>query len=81
MKIMIRDVALLNELILKKGFTQRSFGREIEISPAYSNQVLSGKRNPGPKIAKKIADTLEVEFDEIFFIESAYKSDQEKQSA
>lgn len=74
----MRDIALLNELILKKGFTQRSFGREIKISEPYSHQVLNGKRNPGPKIAKNIADTLDVEFDAIFFIESACKSGQSK---
>lgn len=81
MKIIVKDIALLNELMLKKGFTQRSFGREIKISPAYSHQVLSGKRNPGPSIAKKMIDALEVDFDAVFFIESACKSGQEKRTA
>jgi len=81
MKIVVKDIALLNELMLKKGFTQRSFGREIQISPAYSHQVFSGKRNPGPMIAKKISDALDVQFDEIFFIQSACKSEQERQTA
>lgn len=81
MKIVVKDVALLNELLLKKGFTQRSIGREINISPGYSNQIFSGKRNPGAKIARSIIDTLNVEFDEIFFIESACKSDQDKKTA
>jgi len=74
LKIFVRDIALLNELVLKKGFTQRSFGRFIGISEPYANQVLNGKRNPGPRIAKKITDGLNVEFEEIFFIESACKS-------
>lgn len=80
MKIIVRDIALLNELVLKKGFTQRGFGREIKISEPYAYQVLNGKRNPGPKIAKDIATALEVEFDEIFFIQNDCKSYQ-KQSA
>lgn len=78
MKIIIKDIALLNELILKKGFTQRGFGREINISEPYAHQVLNGKRNPGPKIAKNMADALGESFDSIFFIESACKSGQSK---
>lgn len=74
MKIIVKDIGALNELVLKNGFTQRSFGREIQISEAYSHQVLNGKRNPGPQIAKKISAMLNVEFDDIFFIESACKS-------
>lgn len=80
MKIMVKDIDLLNELIIKKGFTQRGFGREINISEPYAHQVLNGKRNPGPKIAKDIAAALDVKFDEIFFIHNACKSYQ-KESA
>jgi len=78
MKIIVKDIALLNEMILKKGFTQRSFGREIGISEPYAHQILNGKRNPGPRIAKSITEALEVEFDTIFFIENACKSDEKK---
>ncbi|OCT12532.1 hypothetical protein A8709_32440 [Paenibacillus pectinilyticus] len=78
MKISVKDIALLNELLLKKGFTQRGLGREINISEVYAHQVLNGKRNPGPKIAKDIAEALNVEFDDIFFINNACKSYQNK---
>lgn len=78
MKIVVLDIALLKELVLKKGYSQRSFGRAINISEPYANQIVNGTRNPGPEIAKKMIDLLEVKFDDIFFIQNACKSGQNK---
>lgn len=76
MKIVLKDQKLLKELLVRNGYTQRSFAREIEISEPYGNQICNGTRNPGPIIAKRIIEKLDVSFDEIFFVDSAYKSDQ-----
>ncbi|WP_245809823.1 helix-turn-helix domain-containing protein [Cohnella massiliensis] len=77
MKILVKDVGELKKLLLIKGFTQRSLGREIGISEPYATQIVNGTRNPGPQIAKKITDALDVDFDTIFFIDSGCKSNQE----
>lgn len=76
MKIKVKDVEYFKRLLLMSGFSQRGYGREIGISEPYANQIANGTRNPGPKIAKLTAELLEVEFDDIFFIEDAHKSDQ-----
>jgi len=76
MKIKLKSVDEFKRLLLVNGFTQRSYGREIGISEAYANQIANGNRNPGPKIAKATADLLGVDFEDIFFIVDACKSDQ-----
>ncbi|ONK21194.1 hypothetical protein BLX87_22975 [Bacillus sp. VT-16-64] len=76
MKIKLRDVDEFKKLLLINGYTQRGYGRKIGISEPYANQIANGTRNPGPNIAKKTVELLQVEFDEIFFIESACKSNQ-----
>lgn len=79
LKIKLRDVDTFKTLLLTSGYTQRGYGRAIGISEPYANQIANGTRNPGPAIAKKTAELLKVDFNDIFFIEDAYKSEQTKQ--
>jgi len=76
MNVSFRNLSEVNEMIIKAGFSPAGFGKHAGISRGYVNQILRGKRPPTPAIAKKIADALGKEFDDIFFIESAYKSNQ-----
>lgn len=70
----MKDVEGFRELIVKKGYSQRSFGRVLGISESYVAQIANGIRNPGPKVAKNITDVLDVDFGDIFFIESVAKA-------
>lgn len=74
MKIKIKDAEKIKKLMIIKGFTQKSLAEEIGISHIYANQVINGIRNPGAKIAKDITEVLEVEFNDIFFIQGDNKS-------
>lgn len=74
MVIQLKDLNKFREMLAVKGFTQRSFAKLISISGPYMNQIVNGDRNPGPKVAKKICDGLDVEFDDIFFIQYDNKS-------
>lgn len=76
MKIFLKDVEKFKLMLIKNGYSQRSFGKAASISPPYACQISNGNRCPGPNIAKKICEILKVEFDDIFFIDSGYKSDQ-----
>lgn len=80
MKIKLIDVQKFKELLLTRGFSQRSLGREIGISEPYANQITNGTRNPGPLIAKKITKLLKVSFDDIFFVEHDRKSEHKTKS-
>lgn len=66
----IPKVERINELLIRKGFTRRKLATVAKIGQATAMQVCNGNRHPSPPIAKKIVDALEVEFDEIFTIDS-----------
>jgi transcriptional regulator with XRE-family HTH domain len=76
MKIVLKNVKDFKRLLLVKGYSQRGLGRAIGISEVYATQISNGTRNPGPEIAKKITDLLQVEFDDLFYIDDARKSKQ-----
>jgi len=71
MKIILKDIGQFHELLLRKGFTRRELGRRAAISEVYAQQIANGERNPGAKVARRICECLEVEFDDIFFIHHA----------
>lgn len=68
MKIRVRDVERLNELIIMKGFNKTEFGREIGLSNPFTVQITNGDRLPSPRTAKRICEVLECEWEELFEI-------------
>lgn len=68
------NVYLNNQKVKKmmfiKGFNVSSFAAEVGVGVSYLSQIMNGKRSPSPKLAKKIAETLEVEIKEIFIFEN-----------
>lgn len=81
MKFVLKNAQEFNKTLYINGYTQRSYGRAIGISESYAHQVATGKRNPGPDIARKTADLLGLEINDIFFIENACKGNQNKKTA
>lgn len=75
-KVAVKDPDHLHELIIKSGFTIRSFSKEINISHPLLAQIISSNRNPSPTTAKKICDGLNKKYDDIFFIVDVNKSTQ-----
>lgn len=59
----------INELLIRKGLTKRALADVAQIGLATAMQICNGNRKPSPPIAKKITNALEVEFDEIFYIQ------------
>lgn len=55
------------KLMFVKGFNVSSFASEVGIGVSYLSQILNSKKSPSPKLAKKIAETLEVEIEDLFF--------------
>jgi transcriptional regulator with XRE-family HTH domain len=74
--IRLVDPHEFRKLMIRKGFSQKSLAKAATMSNPYLNQILKGEKHPGAVIAKKIVDALEVEFDDIFFIDDAYQSKQ-----
>lgn len=78
MKFVLKNAKKFNETLYINGYTQRSYGRAIGISESYAHQVATGKRNPGPDVARKTAELLGLEINDIFFIQTACKSDHDE---
>ncbi|HZG81765.1 MAG TPA: helix-turn-helix transcriptional regulator [Brevibacillus sp.] len=74
MKIRLKDLERFEELIIRKGHSKRSFAEVAGIGQVTALQIANGERNPSPRIAKRITDALEVEFDEIFVIEKTTRT-------
>lgn len=68
MKIQLKDVVKFEEMLIRKGFSKKAFAKAAEIGQVTLLQICNGVRNPSPRIAKRICDTLQVEFDDIFEI-------------
>ncbi len=75
-KIILKDIEKFNGLLLRKGFTKRELARQSKISEVYAQQIANGDRNPGAKVAKRICESLDVEFDAIFFVQDVRKCKQ-----
>lgn len=56
--------------MFKKGLDLNSLSRKLEIGASYLSLIINGKRKPSPKLAKRIAEVLEVEITDIFTIEA-----------
>ncbi|MNW38889.1 helix-turn-helix protein [compost metagenome] len=68
MKIKIRDSQRFEETLIRKGFSKRGLAEAAKIGEATAIQISNGDRHPSPRTAKRICDTLEVSFDDIFEI-------------
>lgn len=68
MTILINNKKLKKAMFIK-GFSLTDLAKEIGVGVSYLSQIVNGKKKPSPKLAKKIADALEVEVEDIFEFE------------
>lgn len=68
MKIKVKDITRLNELIIMKGFSKTDFGKEIRLSNPMTVQITNGDRSPSPRTAKRICEVLECQWSDLFEI-------------
>ncbi|MFS4466149.1 helix-turn-helix domain-containing protein [Staphylococcus haemolyticus] len=68
MTIYINSVNLKKVMFLK-GYNLSELAKELNIGVSYLSQILNSKKTPSAKLAKKIADTLDVEIKDIFDFE------------
>lgn len=76
MSIRIRDKKEFLTLMIKKGLTQRGLARAAKVSDTVVCHLINDRRGCGPTAAAKIRSVLDVEFDDIFFIDDADNSKQ-----
>ncbi|SDM18271.1 helix-turn-helix transcriptional regulator [Bacillus sp. OK048] len=71
MKIKLKDPTEFKKMLIINGFSQTELAKAIEVTPPYINQIVNEERSPSAKIAKRISTNLGVDFNDIFFIDSA----------
>ncbi|MCQ9892334.1 helix-turn-helix domain-containing protein [Staphylococcus aureus] len=57
------------EAMFLKGFNLSDLSRETGVGISYLSQIVNGKKIPSPKLAKKMAEVLQVEVNELFEFE------------
>lgn len=68
LKIKIKSSLEFDEVLIRRGFSRRAFARRAGIGESTIIQICNNDRNPSPQTAKKICETLEIDFDQIFEI-------------
>jgi transcriptional regulator with XRE-family HTH domain len=72
--VLVKDIDALTERIIKAGFSYRQLAKNAKCSQTQISLILKGERNPSPENAVNICKALNCKFDDIFFINSNYKS-------
>lgn len=55
-----------NQHIVKSGYSKRAFARKSGVSESTLIQISNGKQFPRPETARKICETLNQGFDDLF---------------
>jgi DNA-binding XRE family transcriptional regulator len=81
MNIRLKNAADFEEQLIRNGYSKRSFAEAAGIGQVTVLQIVNGDRRPSPRIAKRICEALEVEFDDIFVIERSPATPKTRQAA
>lgn len=68
MTVLINSNALKKAMFLK-GLNISELAIKTEVSTTYLSQIINHKKTPSPKLAKKIANVLDVDIEDIFEFE------------
>ena len=63
------NISELRVCLARRGYSLRSFARESKISISYLSLIMNEKAMPSPKMAKRIADSLNVDIEDLFTFE------------
>lgn len=71
--IVVKNPIALKADLTSNGNTMTSVAENLGYSKAYISSIVSGVRNPNPKVAVGICELLQKQFNEYFFIRSVNK--------
>lgn len=74
--VLVKDKDMLLERIIENGFSYRQLAKEAGTSQTSISLILKGERNPSPETAVNICKALRCQFNDIFFINNDYNSNQ-----
>lgn len=59
----------LKKAMFLKGYNLSDLSKELGIGISYLSSIIHGKKTPSPKLAKNIADALDVQIEDLFYFE------------
>ncbi|MGK8993126.1 helix-turn-helix transcriptional regulator [Staphylococcus epidermidis] len=59
----------LQKYMYLKGYNLSDLSNELDIGVSYLSSIVNGKKIPSPKLAKNIANVLNVEIKDLFYFE------------
>ncbi|MGX0658442.1 helix-turn-helix domain-containing protein [Staphylococcus hominis] len=68
MSIIINNMNFKKAMFLK-GYNLSDLSKELGIGISYLSSIANGKKIPSPKLAKNIANALDVEIKDLFYFE------------
>lgn len=74
--VLVKEKDKLIEKIVENGYSYRQLADKVGISQTSISLILKGERNPSPENAVKICNVLKCQFNDIFFVNNDYKSNQ-----
>ena len=72
--ILIVNTKSLIEIRIRKGLNQTELAARAGITGGFMSQIERGLYRPSPRVAHRIAEVLEVGFDEIFSLADPQKN-------
>lgn len=66
MKLEIRSPQAMAQAIARAGYTPGGLARVMDTNASHLRLVLRGVKNPSPAYAKRIAEAIDADFDELF---------------
>lgn len=75
-KCILKDRAEFTWYIEKRGFTQHTLAAACDVHYTTINYIVLGKRNPSLELAKKLAELLKVDFNDLFTFEKRKRREQ-----
>lgn len=74
--VYIKNLDSFVEKIVMAGFSYRQLAKETNTNPTTITLLTKGERNPSPSLAINLCKALNCKFDDIFFINTDDKSQQ-----
>lgn len=68
LKIRLKNSSKFDEILIRRGYSRRAFAKQAGIGESTIIQICNYDRNPSPRTAKRICETLEIDFDDFFEI-------------
>lgn len=61
-----------------RGLSQRELAQVVDYSVGYVSQVERGISHPSPQAAREFCRALDKSFDDLFYLDKVYKSEQKR---